>query len=371
MLAKSIIAGTVLSLMAGGIVYFGTDIGTTAIKEKEAEKTAEVKADISGKTMLLPNAKTAAGEVIEAQKPTVSYESKPKKKGIKTTKVVSPEESQKKWLNQYLKSDTKSDETAKTAPESQVIADGETSVAKGLMESMGLTKDGSSASDTGTFIVKGKITEPALVTENIRSDEQAPATGNKNSTRKMLSDILNKDRETTVETETINMGDGKTMKIVKKTMTSESHDGDGKKMRIEIMTDDNHGMTAKNIEIIRMDDENVTIDALMKQAKAKDISRTVKVVMEQAEKIDMPELRDRAYLDLVSYGLKHGNYEVASDALAEIQQVELRDTARNCIAVAYAKDGNAEDAFAILENIEVDALRDVMRLQVIEEPIRL
>jgi len=28
MLVKSIIAGTVLSLMAGGVVYFGTDIDT-------------------------------------------------------------------------------------------------------------------------------------------------------------------------------------------------------------------------------------------------------------------------------------------------------------------------------------------------------
>ena len=30
MLAKSIIAGTVLSLMAGGVVYFGTDLDTAA-----------------------------------------------------------------------------------------------------------------------------------------------------------------------------------------------------------------------------------------------------------------------------------------------------------------------------------------------------
>jgi len=100
-----------------------------------------------------------------------------------------------------------------------------------------------------------------------------------------------------------------------------------------------------------------------------DISSTVKIVMEQAEKIEMPELRDRAYLDLVSYGIEHGNYKVASKALKKIEQVELRDTARNRIAVAHAKDGNAAEAFGILDDIEVEALRDVMRLQVIEAMI--
>ena len=97
-----------------------------------------------------------------------------------------------------------------------------------------------------------------------------------------------------------------------------------------------------------------------------DRDKTVKIIMEQAEKIAMPELRDRAYLDLVSYALDNHDAESANIALSKIEQVELRDTARNRIAVDYAENGNAEKAFAILGDIEVDALRDVMRLQVIE-----
>jgi len=50
MIVKSVIAGTVLSLMAGGIVYFGTDIDAGELKDKVVTKTAEVKADISDKT---------------------------------------------------------------------------------------------------------------------------------------------------------------------------------------------------------------------------------------------------------------------------------------------------------------------------------
>ena len=103
------------------------------------------------------------------------------------------------------------------------------------------------------------------------------------------------------------------------------------------------------------------------QMKAKkNTSQTAQLIMEQAEKISMPELRDRAYLDLVSYALDNGDKATAKMALSKIEQVELRDTARNRMAVAFAKAGKAKKAFAILEDLEVDALRDVMRLQVIE-----
>ena len=430
MLVKSIIAGTVLSLMAGGIVYFGTDLDTAAVKEKVAEKTAEMKAEISDKVMAgdkkghphgkktaaintetsvdMPSVKTASGKTIKAKKPTVSYssgsEDKPSEKTsgkkIKTAEVVSPDKSQKKWLNQYLKKDK--------APEEK-----KSEGAKNLMKSMGLTKEGNSDSDTGSFVVENKsetLTEEqiemaetegfearALETENIWVEEDTSEKRGKKSTRKMLHDIIkkdsamfigedaegekkievkviaNEDGETTIETETIDMGDGKMMKIVKKTMTSESHDADGKKMRIKVITNKDD-MKAEDIKMLKELSENdKAIEAFLKPSVLfeddTDISATVKIVMEQAEKIEMSELRDRAYLDLVSYGIDHGNYDVAAKALTKIEQVELRDTARNRMAVAYAKEGNAEDAFGILEDIEVDALRDVMRLQVIEAMI--
>jgi len=430
MLVKSIIAGTVLSLMAGGVVYFGTDLDTAAVKEKVAEKTAEMKAEISDKVMAgdkkghphgkktaaidtetsvdTPSVKTASGKTIKAKKPTVSYssgsEDKPSEKTsgkkIKTAEVVSPDKSQKKWLNQYLKKDK--------APEEK-----KSEGAKNLMKSMGLTKEGNSDSDTGSFVVENKsetLTEEqiemaetegfearALETENIWVEEDTSEKRGKKSTRKMLHDIIkkdsamfigedaegekkievkviaNEDGETTIETETIDMGDGKMMKIVKKTMTSESHDADGKKMRIKVITNKDD-MKAEDIKMLKELSENdKAIEAFLKPSVLfeddTDISATVKIVMEQAEKIEMSELRDRAYLDLVSYGIDHGNYDVAAKALTKIEQVELRDTARNRMAVAYAKEGNVEDAFGILEDIEVDALRDVMRLQVIEAMI--
>ena len=432
MLAKSVIAGTVLSLMAGGVVYFGTDVNTASVKETVAQKAAEIKAEVSDKVMAggeeahphskkaepakvekpesstdIKSVKTASGKVIEAKKPVISSSSDVDDKQVKTAEASPSEKPQKKWLNQYLKKDTPAEasdtdkaETNTAMTKSTEVTEDEAEqadVAKDLMQSMGLTKDGASESDTGRFVVEDEtkeltekqiqmaeaegFEERALETENIWVEEKSSEKEPKSSTRKMLHDIIKKDSapssdkaeksETTIETETLDMGDGKVMKIVKKTIkTEDSHNTDSKKIHIKVMTDkDGKGsLDADDIKIIRMG-EDITIDELMKEAKSKDISGTVKVVMEQAAKIEMPELRDRAYLDLVSYGLKNGNYKVASKALKKIEQVELRDTARNRIAVAHAKDGNAEDAFAILDYIEVEALRDVMRLQVIEAMI--
>ena len=214
---------------------------------------------------------------------------------------------------------------------------------------------------------------------------------------------------TTIETETIDMGDGKVIKTVKKKHVSEAHDGksndsksygsgskdsksygsgpsdhesDKKKIRIKVMTNDGfdgdegipeftnmkNGKKIKIRKKMRNDPrDTVQMDFHDSHKKShKDISKTAELILEQAEKISMPELRDRAYLDLVSYALEHEDKAAAKLALSKIEQVELRDTARNRMAVAFAKAGKAKKAFAILDELEVDALRDVMRLQVIE-----
>ena len=214
---------------------------------------------------------------------------------------------------------------------------------------------------------------------------------------------------TTIETETIDLGDGKVIKTVKKKHISDSDHGNShdtksygsgskenksygsgssehetgkKKMRIKVMTNDGFDGDENLPEIINMRNgkkikirkkmhndpkDKVHMDSENSSKNAhEDISETASLIMEQAEKISIPELRDRAYLDLVSYALDHGDKAAAALALSKIEQVELRDTARNRMAVAYAKAGKAKKAFAILDDLEVEALRDVMRLQVIE-----
>ena len=402
MLAKSIIAGTVLSLMAGGVVYFGTDIDSSAVKEKVAHKTAEVKAEISDKIMAggdvkapkaetsatIPSVKSPSGKLIEAKKPTVSYSSSSEDKKVKTAEAAPSEKPQKKWLDQYLKSEKKDEK----APEKEMKSDSDTASFIIEKEVEALTEEQIEVAEAEGF------EERALETENIWVEKGSSEKSRKKATRKMLHDIIKKDKavfigedekgekkvevkvianedgQTTIETETVDMGDGKIMKIVKKTVKTESSGGDGIKKHIKALSADSSleevlGDTdIEDIKVIRMGDNSAS-GKLMIKTKPKDISGTVKIITDQAEKIDMPEMRDRAYLALVSYGLKHGNFKVASKALTKIEQAELRDTARNRIAVAHAKEGNAEDAFGILEDIKGDALRDMMRLQVIEAMI--
>jgi len=126
----------------------------------------------------------------------------------------------------------------------------------------------------------------------------------------------------------------------------------------------------------RMHKDRMHKDKMHKKARMKnghctpaEISATIELITQQALKIELPELRDRAYLDLVSFALKHKDYDSARAAIDGIDQVELRDTARNRMAIAYARYGQAEAAFELLEELEVEALSDVIRLQVIESII--
>ena len=428
MLAKSIIAGTVLSLMAGGVVYFGTDIDSSAVTENIAQETktdettieevdantstakeqSEDVAEVSDANVLdkvmagaedthphkdktetvetktdetsvdIQSVKTASGKVIDPKKPIISSSSEIEEKAVKSAEAGLAEKPQKKWLDQYLKKD----ETAMTAeiePEADIARGSDTGSFVVEEETETLTEDQIEMAEAEGF------EERALETENIWIEEESSEKEAKHSTRKMLHDIIKKDHdsdetkmegserdvdvkvmadengETTIETETINMDDGKVITIIKKMVRTQNSDGeDNKKIRIKVMTDeDGEGGLSKDI----------VMDEPAEQVMAEDISKNVKIVMAQAEKIQIPELRDRAYLDLVSYGLQNGEFGVASTALTKIGQVELRDTARNRISVAYAKAGKVEEAFNILEDIEVDALRDVMRLQVIEAMI--
>lgn len=100
-----------------------------------------------------------------------------------------------------------------------------------------------------------------------------------------------------------------------------------------------------------------------------DASFKILEVTEQAKQIRQPDLRDRAYLDIVDFAVSNGLYTAAINAIGEIRQVELRDTARSRIAIAYAVGGDTRSAFTLIDQVEVDELQDVLRLQVIEAVI--
>jgi hypothetical protein len=103
--------------------------------------------------------------------------------------------------------------------------------------------------------------------------------------------------------------------------------------------------------------------------QSSDPEQIMPILMLQAEKIDTIEIKDQAYLNVVSFSVNQRQYNFADATLQKISQPELRDTARSQIAIALAMDGRAVEAFDVIDTVEIDALRDVMRLQVIEAVI--
>jgi len=114
-----------------------------------------------------------------------------------------------------------------------------------------------------------------------------------------------------------------------------------------------------------------TIDKAYESAALAEIDKhnLIKTVYEQADTIQTPELRDQAYLDVVTYAIRHKLYGAANKAITKIDQVPFRDTARARIAISLAKGGNIQDAFTLIDKVETEELRDIMRLQVIEAMI--
>lgn len=95
----------------------------------------------------------------------------------------------------------------------------------------------------------------------------------------------------------------------------------------------------------------------------------IELAMQQANLIETDELREQAYLDVVSYATQRKDYSRAAIALNKVRQPELRDSGRAIIAISMARHGRENDAFLMIEEVETSALRDIMRLQVIEAMI--
>lgn len=99
---------------------------------------------------------------------------------------------------------------------------------------------------------------------------------------------------------------------------------------------------------------------------SQDVQDVYNTVLDQTATIEIVELKDRAYLSLIDYTIRHRAFDKSKSVVPKISQPELRDTARSNIAVGYARLGQRDNAFDVLKDVEIDALSDVLRLQVIE-----
>ena len=89
-------------------------------------------------------------------------------------------------------------------------------------------------------------------------------------------------------------------------------------------------------------------------------------LIDEADKITEPRLRDQAYLSIVDYGITISDFDGANAVVGKIENSEYRFTAQSNLAVAYARKGNSDGAFAIVSDIADTQFADIVRMQVIE-----
>ena len=89
------------------------------------------------------------------------------------------------------------------------------------------------------------------------------------------------------------------------------------------------------------------------------------VVIEQADKLLVVDMRDQAYLEILDYAIDRNDMTIAADLLGRLSSPELRDTGRARLGKGLALRGKAEAAFAVLEEIEIDELAAPIRLEII------
>ena len=89
-------------------------------------------------------------------------------------------------------------------------------------------------------------------------------------------------------------------------------------------------------------------------------------LIDEADKITEPRMRDQAYLSIVDYGIGISDFKGAAAVIEKIDNTEYRFTAQSNLAQAYARAGDADSAFAVVSSIQDDQFADIVRMQVIE-----
>ena len=324
MLTKAILTGGVLSVLAGSIVYFGTEGADASIDD--VRETVGVQEEMTRveETALAGAADVAVGEVDDAADVSVAEVEEIKVEsevevvevdvdsGKPPAKEAKP---QTKWLDQYLKK-TKPEVKAKPKADSAETDDEslvETKKKKRIHIEKRIERDGAQDGAKGTYVV---AEDRRVTTLDIDA---------------LDIEALDLDRDVNVD------------RII------EQLGVDGR----------------ENVEI-RVIKKKLDGDALLSQPEMKkQAERSYSRVLAEAKKLLVTDMRNQAYLEIIDHAIDHGDMMQAADIVEELSTAELRDTARARIATGLARCGKSEAAFAVLDELEIDELAAPIRLEII------
>ena len=408
MLMKALFTGGLLSVMAGSIVYFGTEGAIAEGQKTEAERVEHDATELAGgEGEAAESIETAQAETLTPDQSDEGFETVTEvvtveTRGFKypkedeTTKVVeavegvdaeevleaakSDEQPKKKWLDHYLKSEKKTE----THTEAQQIETADTSVEPQGHGSATHSETQPESTDVST--------EPQSHGSATHGDSQVEAT-----------DVMAKPQGHGSATHA-EPGSAKTYSSADKApivdpMTDKKMESNG----LGSSTNFDHGSEqtealAEPVEMKAVEDmgssktyssedmgssktyssesDTLTSEKMMDEAVIERHARSdrnpisskeanVNFILDEARKIEIVDMRDEAILEILDFVLDHNKSGKAADILTELSSPELRDTARARIGVHLARHGKTVPAFAVMDEIEIEELRAPIRLEII------
>jgi len=310
MLAKAILTGGVLSVLAGSIVYFGTE-GADALEVDARETFRLEETDLAG------GADVAVGnvEIEKASAKDAGYQDPPQEKTKPKTK----------WLDQYLK---KTKPEVKPEPKSEPI----------VIESM---------TDPLDIDVAEESVDKSEKKTRVRVEKRIER-GNGRGEAKGTYVVSEGSRIETLDIEDLDID----------ALTA---DGD---VDVEALIEELGLDSEKNVQIRvvkKVTDKPTLRGSVVKSQREVDYS----TVIAEAEKLLVIDMRNQAYLEIIDHAVDRGDMMQAADIVEELSTPELRDTARARIGTGLARRGDTKAAFAVLDELEIDELSAPIRLEII------
>ncbi len=372
MLTRAILTGGVLSILAGSIVYFGTE-GADALETDMRENLREEATELAGGTDTIKAVEVHPHDNEAEIKVNEPKDKEPKEKA---------EEPKKKWLDQYLKQskeDSSSDENLK---ELEVVIDQPSDVMFDQNPKVVVTDEQEpivaiaqdSASETDQVKVDtDSVTElrpaskpelsPELDVEVELDVQHDPALEKKEKVRVITRTVReNADAESEgayivseqSRVETINIDD----------LDIEALNLDGE-IDVEMLKAQLGIEDKRNIEVRVIKREMTENPSLINLDKKSKLTIDYDFILTEAKKLMVTDMRNQAVLEIVDYAIDNGDIVQAADLVDELSTPELRDTARARIGTGLARVGNPDAAFAVLEALEIDELAAPIRLEII------
>jgi len=395
MLTKALLTGGVLSVLAGSIVYFGTEgadaseadarasmrveetelAGAPAAKAgdiaavKSDAKSAEAKSSWSDKSET-KQAEDDMAEVIQAgvENPNVEEPMAENTSPSEANFQGPPPDTSKpktKWLDQYLKKtkpEKRSEDTVEEKPsETDMSIATPYEIEPNSDEGEGIVGPAAAFDDAlaDEYSAETSATENADLWNTDRSDRPVMRMEKRNALRGLRGE--EKETLSALEDSRLETFDLDDPEIDAFDLYDWDEEGD---VDIDALLEELNGSSEERVEvrIIRKIDGKSSHHAM---ANHREAEIDYDMILDEAKKLLVTDMRNQAFLEIIDHAIDQGDVMRAADIVEDLSTPELRDTARARIGVGLARSGDQRAAFAVLDELEIDELSAPIRLEII------